>query len=75
LFQPAAGSGAQAGPTINTDGAIDTLIDISLVFAYGLALLYIAARVALHIGGASGFSAAPVFNAMSAGAGRLIGRR
>lgn len=48
--------------TGNVDEGIDTLWNIVSVFAYGLFLMVVMTGIALYIGGASGFSAAPVFN-------------
>jgi hypothetical protein len=73
-FTPAT-PGAVAGTTINTDAALDTLIDVMIVFLYGLFLLAIAVGIALFIGGASGFSAAPAFNLASMAVSSVIRRR
>lgn len=50
--------------TGNVDQGINTLWNIVGVFAYGLFLMLVMTGIALYIGGASGFSAAPVFNAV-----------
>lgn len=57
-------AGSVAGATINVDSGIAMLGNAVVVFLFGLFLLAITTRIALHIGGSSGFSAAPAFNAM-----------
>lgn len=51
--------------TINVDGAIDTLLGVAIVNTYGLFLLVIVSGIALFIGAAHGYSAAPAFNAVA----------
>jgi hypothetical protein len=63
LFQPSTPN-ERAGPTINVDSAINTLGRVLVVFIFGLFLMVLGSGIALYIGGASGFSAAPMFNAI-----------
>lgn len=70
-FAPAT-PGGPAAATINTVSAIDTLFNINMVFLHGLFLMLICTGMALYIGGASGFSAAPALAAVSAVGARVI---
>jgi hypothetical protein len=72
-FQPTT-AGEPAGGTVNVDSAIDTLGNVTGVFVFGLFLMVIVSGIALYIGGASGFSAAPAFN-MAMAATRVLVRR
>lgn len=67
-------AGQASGSTINVDSAIDTLGNVLGVFVFGLFELVVATGIALYIGGSSGFSAAPAFNA-AMNAGRLLVRK
>jgi TrbL/VirB6 plasmid conjugal transfer protein len=65
--------GDVAGATINVDSGIATLGNAIVVFMFGMFLLTISSGIALFIGGSSGFSARPVFNAIGS-AGGLVTR-
>lgn len=57
-------AGEVPGATINVDSSIGTLGNALVVFLYGMFLMAISTGIALYIGGSSGFSAAPAFNAI-----------
>ena len=65
-------AGGEGGPTINTNGAISTLGSAALVFFYGLFLMTLVTGIGLYIGGASGFTAAPVFALPTRVLGRML---
>lgn len=73
LFEPTT-PGQPAGQTVNVDSAIDTLGNALLVFLFGLFLMAIISGIALYIGGASGFSVAPVINTATSIIRLAIGR-
>jgi TrbL/VirB6 plasmid conjugal transfer protein len=59
--------GAVPGATINPNSAIGTFGNALVVMIYGLFLMAISTGIALYIGGASGFSTAPMTRAIQAG--------
>lgn len=61
----------EGGGTINTIGAVSVLLQLVLAYSIGVFILASVSVIGMQIGNSSGFSAAPVINAIGRGTQRL----